>query len=565
MNHTCRWLVLLICLIATAPSGWAKERDVVAILPFSIHSAENIEYVSQGILNMLTSRLSGNEKIVVVDRERVLGSLEGKVGKELSPEATVSLGRKLGADFLVSGVITKIGSSLNIDGKLLDVTGAKAPLIAAIQCQSMDEVIPKITDFARKIDSYLSGAPLPSAATQTSREIVVSRPAAPQPSREAEIISGMRGSKQGTLTASVNPDFINAEQPLNRESFWKSQQLSYEIKGLAIGDVNGDGLNETVVIDQNNVYIYQRRKNDFALVQQIAGRFHHNYIAVDVADVNRNGLKEILVTNQVGMVIETFVIEYRDGRFATIAQDLPWFMRVIDTDSGVPLLLGQRMGIGRVFEKPIHEIVWSDGSYREGRKMRIPEGLPLYGLTIDRITPGGMERVIALNEDDLLCIFELTDKPLSKILVFGGSDELIWKSDDVFGGSNTYIDPGSAKPQGQSSDGTGNTYINLRIVTYDTDRDGKKEIIIVKNHSPVGRLFERLKLFNAAEVYNLSWDATGIVENWRTKKITGYVSDYQFKDIDNDGENEIVLALVLSTGGSLRGRSVVVAYDIQGP
>jgi hypothetical protein len=265
------------------------------------------------------------------------------------------------------------------------------------------------------------------------------------------------------------------------------------------------------------------------------------------------------------MVIETFVIEYRDGRFATIAQDLPWFMRVIDTDSGVPLLLGQRMGIGRVFEKPIHEIVWSDGSYREGRKMRIPEGLPLYGLTIDRITPGGMERVIALNEDDLLCIFELTDKPLSKILVFGGSDELIWKSDDVFGGSNTYIDPGSAKPQGQSSDGTGNTYINLRIVTYDTDRDGKKEIIIVKNHSPVGRLFERLKLFNAAEVYNLSWDATGIVENWRTKKITGYVSDYQFKDIDNDGENEIVLALVLSTGGSLRGRSVVVAYDIQGP
>ncbi len=45
----------------------------------------------------------------------------------------------------------------------------------------------------------------------------------------------------------------------------------------------------------------------------------------------------------------------------------------------------------------------------------------------------------------------------------------------------------------------------------------------------------------------------GMVENWRTKKISGYVADYQFKDIDNDGENEVVLALVLSTGGFTEG------------
>jgi len=63
-------------------------------------------------------------------------------------------------------------------------------------------------------------------------------------------------------------------------------------------------------------------------------------------------------------------------------------------------------------------------------------------------------------------------------------------------------------------------------------------------------------------VYDLEWDGAGLVENWRTKKISGYVSDYQFKDIDNDGENEIVLALVLSVGGTIRDRSVIVAYKI---
>ena len=55
-----------------------------------------------------------------------------------------------------------------------------------------------------------------------------------------------------------------------------------------------------------------------------------------------------------------------------------------------------------------------------------------------------------------------------------------------------------------------------------------------------------------------------MVENWRTKKINGYVADYQFKDIDNDGENEVVLALVLSVGGTIRDRSVIVAYDLKG-
>ncbi len=95
-------------------------------------------------------------------------------------------------------------------------------------------------------------------------------------------------------------------------------------------------------------------------------------------------------------------------------------------------------------------------------------------------------------------------------------------------------------------------------------RTERREIIIVKNISPTARTFQRIKLFTSAEVYNLEWDGMGMVENWRTKKISGYVADYQFKDIDNDGENEVVLALVLSTGASLKGRSVIVSYSLKG-
>jgi hypothetical protein len=84
----------------------------------------------------------------------------------------------------------------------------------------------------------------------------------------------------------------------------------------------------------------------------------------------------------------------------------------------------------------------------------------------------------------------------------------------------------------------------------------------VKNLSSTARLFKNIKLFTSSEVYNLEWDGLGLVENWKTRKINGYVADYQFKDIDNDGQNEIVLALILSTGASVSDKSVIVSYKM---
>ena len=81
------------------------------------------------------------------------------------------------------------------------------------------------------------------------------KPTAPGVSRESQIIAGMKaGGKRGTLTSAINPDFINAPDPFNRQGFWMSQKILTEFKGMDVGDVNGDGLNEVVVIDKNNVY-----------------------------------------------------------------------------------------------------------------------------------------------------------------------------------------------------------------------------------------------------------------------------------------------------------------------
>jgi TolB-like protein len=552
-------------LIVSIQPLWAKDKSTVAVLPFSVHSADNIDYVRQGIGEMLASRISGNEKIDVVAREAVREALPVMAAQGLSATDVHMLGKKLNANFVVWGSITKIGNSLSIDGKLVDIAAGKTVVNIFAQCPTMDEVIPKINDFAQQIGAHIyGGIPQTIASPSLPKEIIVSRQTSLQSSREAEIISGMRGGRKGTFTSSVNPDFINAAQPLDRKTFWKSQQFSNEFRGMDIGDVNGDGINETIMIDPHNIFVYQKKGNEFRMIDQISGKTYDYYVSLDVADINGNGVKEIIVSSYTGQQVDSFIVEFRNGKFVMIASGLPWFMRVIDNSSGIPLLLGQRRGFDRPFETPIFEIVWQNGEYREGKKMKIPQGLSVYGLTLDKLGASGAERIVTLNDSDYVCIYEQTDKPLSKVAVFGGSEELIWKSDEAFGGSNTIIEPMGKPTDQKAEDAFENTYINLRILTYDTNNDGKREIIIVKNLSSTGRAFQRVKLFNSAEVYNLEWDGMGMVENWRTKKISGYVADYQFKDIDNDGENEVVLALVLSTGGAIKDRSVIVSYDLKG-
>jgi TolB-like protein len=551
---------LLILLLATG-SLWAKDKYTVTVLPFTLNSAENIDYVKKGIAEMLSTRISVPNKIEVTNKDVVLEELKKSNIKEITLVDVYKLGNKLKSDYVVWGSITKIGNSLSIDGKLIDIVTSKSDIGIFTQSQNLDEVIPKINDFSQRIVQHILGTSSQQAAP-TVAAAGAAKPTAPGVSRESQIIAGMKaGGKRGTLTSAINPDFINAPDPFNRQGFWMSQKILTEFKGMDIGDINGDGLNEVVVIDKNNVYIYQKAGNELKLLEKIPGKSYDNYLAVDVADINKDGVKQIFVTSLNNTLLDSFVLEFKNGKYVKIASDIRWFLRVLETPSGIPILIGQGYGFDKPFDTPIHEIVWRDGKYVDDQKMKIPLGLSIYGLTIDNLGTGGSgEKIIALDELDYLCIFEKTTKPLTRMFTFGFSNnDLIWRSDDVFGGSNNYFENiDKTRPEENEK----SAFVNLRIHTYDTNKDGKKEIIIVKNLSSVGRVFKHLKLFTSSEIYNLEWDGMGMAENWRTKKINGYVADYCIKDIDNDGKPEIVLALVLSVGASLRDKSVIVVYRL---
>ncbi|NPU82853.1 MAG: VCBS repeat-containing protein [Syntrophaceae bacterium] len=566
MKHV-RIVMLAVVLVVAAGLVWAKDTKTVAVLPFSVSSAENIDYVQQGIWNMLSSRLSSSGRIDVPGKEAVLGALGNKAGKELPMAELQALGKSLKADFVVAGSVTKIGGNLSIDAKLVDIATSKAAVGVFTSSKGMDEVIPKITEFAQKIETHVLGG-----AVAETTPLTPLPPTAVQPSgtstRESEIIAGMRKGRTGTFTGAINPDFINAMQPVDRRGFWMSERFPLEFRGMDIGDVNRDGLNEIVAISRNEIRIFLKKGKEFRMLQKITGRSSDNYMSVDVADVNGNGVPEIIVTNAIENSVNSFVYEWKDGKFVQIASNLPWFFRVVNRHNPASQqLLGQRIRAMNIsmdtnefmpFDTPIHEIVWDGTRYTEGQRMKIPYGMSVFSLTIDDLGQGPT-RVIALNQDDYLCIYQETEKSLTSLQKFGGASELLYRSDEPFGGSNLYVEA----PSGTAVEAYLSKYwVNTRILTTDLNKDGRREILLVKNISASARVMRNVKLYTSSEFYNIEWDGLGMVENWRTRKINGYVADYQYKDVDNDGENEIVMALVLSTGMSFGETSVLAAYKM---
>ncbi|MEA1970959.1 MAG: FG-GAP-like repeat-containing protein, partial [Thermodesulfobacteriota bacterium] len=376
------FFLCLFMIISSTGSSWAKETKTIAVLPFTIHSAENIDYIKNGIWDMLISRLSATDKVEVISKSSVTETLKKTGKKDLTAGDVYGLGKMLSVDYVVWGSMTKIGNSISLDGKLLDVAAYKSPVGIFEQCRGIDEVIPKINTFAKNITCHLLGQ-VPPAFTPPSEPATASssqQPVSPL-SQDSKAIATMK-TPEGTYTAIINPEFINVRSRLDRRGFWKSRRYHIEFKGMDIGDVNKDGLNEVVIIDGDSVFIYQKTGTELKLIQKISGKSYVNNIAVDVADINGNGVPEIIVTSTKRSSLDSFILEFQDGKFVEIASGLRWFLRVINP-SGSPLLLGQTAGIDKPFETDIHEIVWKNGKYVEGNRMLIPKGLSVYGLAVD--------------------------------------------------------------------------------------------------------------------------------------------------------------------------------------
>jgi TolB-like protein len=541
---------ILICLCAG--SLWAGEASRVAIVPFKINADRDLAFLRDGIVDMLTTRLSWEDKVVVIEKE-VTKNASSTVAGTLNEKVARQIGTDLGADFVLFGSITIFGESVSLDAKMLDVHGAKPPVAVFSQSQGMDTVIPKVNSFAADINEKVFGRAI-SRPRETPPTPVAQKQGAPSIYAHPERLLGQTVDDQ-EQTSGLNPNFVVAAGRGGSAGFWKSRNFDENIKGMAIGDVDGDGKQEVVLVSQTKVFVYRNIERRFIRVAEVAGQPNNYYVSVDVADINDNGKAEIFVTNlnTIRGSLESFVLEFNGSSFVPISEKHNWYYRVFDSPARGTMLLAQKRGINDAFLKGIHELAWQNGDYESVSKLNVPKKINVFGFAMDDILNDGTEMILMLDQNDYL-----------QILSQSGSKE--WKSDEHYGGSLNYVETGSETDAKEES-GQPRIYLGQRILVKDLSGDGKQEVIVVQNQGTGSRLFKRFRNYTSSQIVSLSWDGLGLAQNWKTRKIHSYVSDFAIADFDNDGQDELVAVVVTKQGVSLlvKAKSAIISYDLDIP
>jgi TolB-like protein len=496
-------LVLLLPSLSVTQTRDPNKIYKVAVLPFLIHSQENLDYLRDGIYDILSSRIT-DERIVVIDRSLVERALYEERPMRIDDSVATKIGMRVGADYIVLGSLTKVGNYISLDARMISITEEKAPLGAYTQHKGIDDVMTKIGDFAQDIGLKILGR-----RTMAGRQAEQKHPYLVKPRKDL---------------GRLDPEGVG---------FKKSQIFNFEIKGIDIGDVDGDKKNELVAIDTHSIYIFKYDGEKLNLFKHIDAGYYHNFLTLDVADANRNGHAEIIITSVVEDNLQSLILEYEQGQFRVITKKAGWYFRVLDHPQEGPTLVGQQMGSDGLFVGPVYKFVWKKKEFEKGPVLPLPKEATLFGFTLGDIRGEGKPEVLRYDQSERLNTYSLDGKPL-------------WSSSSKYGGTANFYETKKKKPDAFRPQDAPmwRVYIPGRILIKNLDGDGLPEVIVNKNEFESGTFFERVRIPEKGEIQSLTWEGDGLGMSWKTREIRGYIADFQVKDVENDGEEELVVAVV---------------------
>ena len=192
------------------------------------------------------------------------------------------------------------------------------------------------------------------------------------------------------------------------------------------------------------------------------------------------------------------------------------------------------MGQSEPFGTPIRRLLWQGGRYRDGLTLQVPRGVSVYGLALMPLTGSPEPDVVALTPEDRLGVWTARGRRL-------------WTSGDAYGGAAISFPFTPANERRDADPVIGR--ILGRVIPLPESPEGP-EILVFENLLPVGGQIRRFLpglapiMFTEGRIHRLRWTDGGFVRVWQSRTTEGYVVDFAYGDLDQDGAPEVVVGVV---------------------
>jgi hypothetical protein len=218
------------------------------------------------------------------------------------------------------------------------------------------------------------------------------------------------------------------------------------------------------------------------------------------------------------------------------------------TDRGT-VLLGQRQRTAdeSIFRGAIREMTWEGDRITAGSQLLKGGRANLLGVTYDDITHTGQSLIAAYSDWD-------------RVRIYSGASQMIYEDPDRTGGNMLFfnlpkVEPGEPNRQ----------FYPLRIRTTDMNRDGRPEVLVASHDELAKSMLKDFRAFKKGKIQSMEWNGLGLVPKWNTQEFAGRISDFVVADYDNDGQEELVVAIVTKEGRFAFTDSIskILAFDLE--
>ena len=527
------WAFTLLFLLMQAPVMAATY----VVAPFSVSGSQGYSYLGQAVPSMLTSRLFLQGSFEPAARQDA--ALKEKA--PASKDAADAMAKKYAADYIVWGSITIMGDQASLDVSALSPNGQ---VWKKASTSPVNALIGGLQGVADSVNAEVFGRTDVAAPASKGQ-------AGPN---SAFVMNETHGnvSTSGTyLNSSLRHQGMDSEA-----SQLRSQMLKYECYSSDIGDIDGDGKNEVLMLAKRKLYAY--RWKDGNHLEQIAEYTLPATMTPVLVRVFKeaDGKRYLILTgsDEEERTATSEILTFANGKFKPILKNISRYLNVAKVPPHYkPILIGQDPDRSNAVGGKVYEMQIVNGKLvRRGNIANLPKNATVFNFAwvpADKGKAG--DHIVTVTESNNLATFNSKNQALAV-------------TDDIYCAGSSYI-LGDRSIGGLSAheDDELLVYVPQRMQVADLDGDGRHEIIAPKPITTTGKLLSNYRTYPQGEIHAMLWDGMGLNLLWKTRRIKGTICDVDLKDIDNNGKLDLVVTVNSFAGtGSMQTRCAVFVYPL---
>lgn len=336
---------------------------------------------------------------------------------------------------------------------------------------------------------------------------------------------------------------------------WAVKRMDGAFWGIAVGDVNGDGECEAILLERRRVRIGHLSSAGFKELMQCDLPGAALGAHVSTIDIDADARDEIAISASEEGLPASAILKLEGNSCRFLAKRVRVSLRVVnlpdEANEGAlhRALVGQGWTSQAFFSGPVFEMRLEKGKLVSGAKVSLPRYVNIFQFAALN-SVASMKRIASIKGYAHLEVSE----------GLGGKFKRMWRSPARFGGSPNLIEAPQRNTLGEELSETATFDIPPIIIT----EENSSRMFAVQNEIPLrGTIGKKLGISGSKIVGFIEDEAIGFIQKWETVEIPGCVADAVVQKAD--GKATGILALVQNECGLLHNptQSQVIFFEVE--